>query len=115
MPTCRVAKVGCALGDRLEHRLHVGRRARNDAQDLADRRLLLERLLRLLEQAHVLDRDDGLVGEGLQQLDLLVRETAARPAAADGDRAERPALAQHRHGDDWRGNPAARRSRRFNS
>src|SRR5262245_46915346 len=30
--------------------------------------------LQLLEQPHVLDGDDGLVGEGLKQGDLLVRE-----------------------------------------
>ncbi len=51
------------------------------AQDLARRRLLLERLgqvavarLQLVEQAHVLDRDHRLVGERRHQLDLLVRE-----------------------------------------
>ena len=42
----------------------------------AGRRLLLERLLRLVEEARVLDRDDRLVGEGLEQRDLLVRELA---------------------------------------
>ena len=47
----------------------------------AGRRLLLQRLrevavarLQLLEQPHVLDGDDRLVGEGLEQRDLLVRE-----------------------------------------
>ena len=40
----RVAQVRGALGHRLQHRLHVGRRARDHAQDLADRRLLLERI-----------------------------------------------------------------------
>ena len=45
----------------------------DDAQDLAGRRLLLQRLgefavarLQLLEQPRVLDGDDGLVGEGLE-------------------------------------------------
>ena len=32
------------------------------------------RCLHLVEQPHVLDRDHGLVGEGLHQLDLLLRE-----------------------------------------
>ena len=40
----RVAQVRRALGHRIEHRLHVGRRVRDDAQDLADRGLLLERV-----------------------------------------------------------------------
>ena len=39
--------VGGALGDGIEHGLHVGRRARDHAQDLADRRLLLQRILQL--------------------------------------------------------------------
>jgi len=30
--------------------------------------------LQLRKQPHVLDRDDGLVGEGPEQLDLFVRE-----------------------------------------
>ena len=33
--------------------------------------LPLQRVLRLVEQPHVLDRDDGLVGEGLHQLDMM--------------------------------------------
>ena len=52
-------------------------------QNLRGRGLLLERLLQLacarlqiLEQPRVLDRDDGLVGEGLKQRDLLVGRTA---------------------------------------
>ena len=99
----RAAQPRCAVGDRVEHRLHVGRRAADDAQDLRRRRLLLQRLgdlgvarLQLLEQPHVLDRDHGLVGEGLQQLDLLVGERAHfRSANSDG--ADGSTLAQHRH------------------
>ena len=70
-----------ALGDGVQHGLEVRRGAADHAQDLRGRRLLLQRLrqiavarLELLEQAHVLDGDDGLVGEGLQQLHLGVRE-----------------------------------------
>ena len=50
-------------------------------QHLRGRRLLLQRLgqfararLHLVEQPHVLDRDHRLVGEGRDQLDLLVGE-----------------------------------------
>ena len=67
--------------DLLEHRLRVGHRAADHAQHFGRRGLLLERLLRLVEQAHVLDRDHRLVGEGLQQGDLLVAGTA-RPRRA---------------------------------
>ena len=38
--------------------------------------LLLQRFLRLVEQAHVLDGDDGLIGEGAHQLLELGREGA---------------------------------------
>ena len=69
-----LAELRRAPGDRVEDRLDVGRRARDDAQDLAGRGLLLEGLgeiavpsLELLEQADVLDGDDGLIGEGLQE------------------------------------------------
>src|SRR5215831_5181690 len=41
-------------GDAVEHWLQIGRGPRDDAQNLAGRRLLLQRLLRLVEQAHVL-------------------------------------------------------------
>ena len=76
-----IAEPDGAFRDRVEHGLDVGRRARDHPQDLACRRLLLQGLdevavpgLQLREQAHVLDRDHRLVGEGLHQLDLLVGE-----------------------------------------
>ena len=53
--------------------------------------------LRLVEQAHVLDRDHRLVGERLQQRDLRRRRTAPSLRAADDEDAERLALAQQRH------------------
>ena len=68
-----------ALGDRVEHRLDVGRRAGDDPQDLGRGGLLLQRSVTrgsssAPEQPHVLDGDHGLVGEGLEQRDLLGRE-----------------------------------------
>jgi len=94
-----------ALGDGLEDRLHVGRRAADHAEDLGGRRLLLqglghlgmslrERLVLLLqlgEQAHVLDRDDRLVGKGLDERNLLVRKRPDLEAANEND-AERLVL-----------------------
>jgi hypothetical protein len=53
------------LHDRVKHRLHVSRRATDHTQDLARRRLSLERLLRLVEEADVLDGDNGLVEDKL--------------------------------------------------
>ena len=63
-----------AADDRLEHRLHVGRRLADDAQDLGGRGLVRERFLGLVEQPRVLDRDHCLVGEGSQQPLFLVVE-----------------------------------------
>ena len=86
--------------DRLEHGLQLERRT-DRLPHLAQRRELphraRERLgtrIQHLEQAHVLDRDHRLVGEGLQQLDLLVGEVS-HVGARDRDRADRSALAQH--------------------
>jgi hypothetical protein len=76
------------------------------AEDLRGGRLPIERLgelavasLQLFEQVHVLDRDDRLVGERLQQVDLVVRERLD-DASRDGDRADGPAVPEHGHGQD---------------
>ena len=59
----------------------------DDLEHLGGRGLLLQRLgqiararLHLVEQPHVLDRDHRLVGEGRDQLDLLVGERPHRCA-----------------------------------
>ena len=100
-PVCAPSKRTALLEDRVEHRLDIRRRAADDAQDLAGGGLLLERggqvavaRLELSEQAHVLDGDHGLVGEGLEQLDLGVGEQAGL-GAAHRDRADHSSVAQH--------------------
>jgi hypothetical protein len=53
-------------------------------------------ILQLLEQPHILDRDDSLVGEGLQQSDVALAEgTDFGPR--DDDCTTGLAIAQHRH------------------
>ena len=59
---------------------------------------MLQRLAKLVEQARVLDGDDGLAGEVRDQLDVLVGEGAFF-LAIDGDGADQLALLQHRHGN----------------
>ena len=94
-----------ALEDLVEHRRGVGDRAADHAQHFARSLLLLERLPDLVEQPHVLDRDDRLVGESFQQFELpFGYRTGLAPARRD--RAEHLIAAQHRHGD--RAAPAAR-------
>ena len=68
-----------ALGDGIEHRLHVSGGAADDAEHLGGCRLMLQGLAQfgialaeLFEQAHVLDGDYGLRGKGLQQPHLLI-------------------------------------------
>jgi hypothetical protein len=79
--------VRAPLEDLLEHGCAVGDRAADHAQHLRRRGLLLERFLGLVEEARVLDRDHGLVGEGLEQGDLARQERRA-PPARDDDRAD---------------------------
>ena len=102
----RAAEPQDRIRDRVEHRLHIGLRPADHAQDVAGRRLLLERFgevavarLELLEQPHVLDRDDRLVGEGLQQCDLRIRKRP-RHVAINGDRADGLPSRSMRHGKD---------------
>ena len=76
---------------------------RDDLQHLRGRGLLLQRLgqlararLHLVEQPHVLDRDHRLVGEGGDELDLLIGEWAYRLALQD-DHADGCSFAQQRN------------------
>ena len=101
-----LAQPAALCDDGLEHRLDVGRRLEMTRRISLGGGLLLERLgevavarLQLREEAHVLDGDHGLVGEGLEERDLAVRERPARPRMT----AMTPiatAVAQHRHGQD---------------
>ncbi len=94
------------LGQRLEDRLEIEGGPADHLEELTGRRLLLERdpqlavaRLQLREQADVLDRDDRLIGKGLKQSDLVLRE-GPRPSANDNNGAHGAALAQHRHRED---------------
>src|SRR5262249_4593672 len=80
----------------LEHRFQLTGRTADDAEDLGGRGLLLQRLgefaralLFGLEQSDIFDGNDGLVGEGLDERNLLVREwpylRAAHLQDTDGD------------------------------
>ena len=88
-----------ALGDCVKDRLRVRRRGGDDAQDVRDRSLLLERLLRLVEEPSVLDRDPRLIGERLEQAKLLRRERLNAETAGP-DRADDLIAAEDRHGCD---------------
>src|SRR3990170_837710 len=68
---------GGALDDGVEHRLYVRGRAADNAEHLGGCRLMLQGLAQFrvalaefFEQAHVLDSDHGLIGEGLEEGNL---------------------------------------------
>ena len=81
--------------DALKHRAGIGRRLADDAQDFGRRRLPLERLLRLVEEARILDGDHRLVAEGFRLGDFLQAETV-RFASAHGEKTDAVAVAQER-------------------
>jgi hypothetical protein len=91
-----VAETDGTPDDCVEDRLNVGRRARDDAQDLGGRGLLLQRFgevavaaLQLGEEPDVLDGDDGLVGEGSEQVHLPIGE-GPRGGSRNRDRPDGP-------------------------
>ena len=83
----------------LEHGFKFTRRARDDAQDLRGRSLLLQRFPQLVEQPRILDSDYRLLGEVRDQLDLPVGE---RPHlfAVDRNNANQFTFFKHRHAED---------------
>ena len=105
--TCRTWPRRCAsriLQHRLEHRLQLARRAGDDlaaprevavccSSDFGE---IVGALAQFVEQPRVLDGDDGLGGEVLHQLDLLVGERA-HLLAVDGDGADQLVVLEHRH------------------
>ena len=65
-------------------------------QDFGSCDLLLQRLAQFVEQARILDSDDGLRGEVLNQLDLFVGKWA-NLLTVDEDGADELVLLEHRH------------------
>src|SRR5262249_50536572 len=64
--------------------------------------LLRQRLAQLVEEARVLDGDDGLRGEILDQFDLLVGERT-HLLAIDADSANQLAVLKHRYNEQCSG------------
>ena len=67
--------------DALEHRRGVVDGLADRAQNFRRRALLRQRVVDLPEQSRVLDGDDGLIGEGLDQLDDALGIFAGVPAS----------------------------------
>ena len=81
--------------DRFEHRRRIGDGSADRAQHVRRGLLPLQRLLSFVEQPRVLDRDCGLISEGLQERLFPVGEWPRRPADHE-DGAEAAVLPQHR-------------------
>src|SRR5262245_38263052 len=73
-------------------------RTRYDAQHFRGGGLLRQRFAQLIEQASVLDGDDGLGGKVRHQLDLLVGE-GANLLAKDHHNSNQFILLEHRYGE----------------
>ncbi len=102
----RIAQPGGVVEDGVEDRRVVGRRAADGAQDVAGRRLALERLgnlfvagLDFMKQALVLDGDNGLGGEGLHELDFRLGERLDATAGTK-NHADRCPAAQQRNAEN---------------
>src|SRR6516162_5424530 len=100
------AQLTSAFDDGLQHRLNVGRRGGDHVQDVRAAGLIGESLseiarlgLYFVEQPHVLDRDDGLVREGLQQLNLLFGKRL-NLLSVDQDRANQRIVLEHGNSND---------------
>ena len=89
---------------RVEHRLQIERRTADNFKHVGGRGLLFQRLLRLVEQPCVLDRDHRLVGEGAQKLDLPLGERSDA-VTVDPKRAYNLPVPQQRH-DEYGAQPA---------
>src|SRR5262245_34580191 len=99
----RAAEPNSVRCDSVEHRLNISVRLADDAQDLARRRLLVEccrqlaiARLKLLEQPYILNGNHGLVGEGLEERNLIVRESPGL-AAGHYDCSDRLVVMKQRH------------------
>ena len=101
--TIRARELGRSGDDRRENCVEIQRRA-DGLPYLAERGELVDRAgelmrprLELREEAHVLDGDHGLIGKGLEQLDLLAREWPWGRPRVDGDGSDGDAKAHHGH------------------
>jgi hypothetical protein len=105
----RWAQAECSLDDRIEHRLQLVGRARNDGQHIAGGGLVCKRFAQLVEQSRVLDRDDSLIRERLDQCELLIGERS-NLGPPHRNHANEDTFATHRHTEQC---PDTARTRSF--
>src|SRR5262249_24247005 len=94
----RLAKARRRFDKGIEHGLEIEGRATDDLEYVGGGGLLLQRFPQLVEQARVLDGDDGLIRERLDQRELLGGEGSnLRPPHCN--RANEDTFATHRHAE----------------
>ena len=98
----RIAQAQRGRDEAIQNRIEIEGCPADRLEDIRRRRLLLQQLLEvarlclnLVEQAHVFDRDHRLVGEGLEQLDVMRGEVSGL-LAGDADHADGGAFAHQR-------------------
>src|SRR5215813_3683158 len=91
-----IAKARGRFDERVQHRLKVESRAADDLEHVGGGSLLLQRFAQLVEQTRVFDSDDGLRGEILDQIYLLIVE-GLDLLAIDSDCTNQVALLEHRY------------------
>src|SRR5262249_10359727 len=91
-----LADTGSVGEDRLEHGLQLAGRAADDLEHVVSGGLWLQGFAQLVEQARVLDGDDGLICEGLDQRKLLGGE-GSNLHPPHRNRANEDTFATHRH------------------
>src|SRR5262249_18007896 len=100
LPTYRgvvgAAKAAGRFNERLQHRLEIEGGAADHLEHVGGGGLLLERLPQLVQQPDVLDGDDGLRGEILDQIYLLIVE-GSDLLAIDSDRTNQVIPLEHWH------------------
>src|SRR5262245_62116391 len=92
----RLAQPRRRLDKGIQHRLQIESRPADDLEHVGGGGLLLQRLAQLVEQSGVLDSDDGLRGEVLDQIYLLIIK-GADLLAIDSDRTNQVVLLEHRY------------------
>ncbi|MGB7670831.1 MAG: hypothetical protein WBM31_07100, partial [Pseudolabrys sp.] len=83
LTTFRLAQANSRLDQRIEHRLQIERRATDDLEHVGCGRLLLEGFTQLIQQARILDGDDGLGSKSRYQIDLLLGKRFNRIATQE--------------------------------
>src|SRR5262249_16795189 len=111
------AKLGFADARRvsqhgLEHRLQFARRTADDLEHLRRRSLLLQAFAQLIEQPRILDGNDGLGGEVLHQLNLLIGEWPYL-LSVDNDDADQFGFLEHRYAKKGAGTAEHSRGGRY--